>query len=383
MRLGGIFTLPLTTPVIPSSIPPLPMPWPLPTSPDSTSETSQRPSRTRQQHYPKTQQGQRQSRVGTLCPKRLAETKHMSQAEWLSLRRQGFGSSDCAAACGLNPYMSMLELWMIKTGRIQQSIEDDSAIQAFQSKLSTLDYLKKHRPKSHTFPNQFDLSVAVIYSSASKVDIQKDFYNYLNEYRDEFNFDEKPVSLSDVDALSHVISSCVDHDIVVIIRGGGSSEAFDIFNDEKVLKAFSNLNGYRIVGLVHNTDVTLLDYLADHSAITPSDAGIHLKGQFDELFSRNDLLEQLKIKNFKLESDLKAKSDEVIALSANVKQLSERTDIQTLINENKELDELNHELKQQVSTGRKYDESNKKGSVMMFIIAIVAAITGVVLGRLI
>ncbi|WP_218665777.1 YqaJ viral recombinase family protein, partial [Acinetobacter sp. Colony158] len=23
-------------------------------------------------------------------------------------------------ACGLNPYMSMLELWMIKTGRMQQ-----------------------------------------------------------------------------------------------------------------------------------------------------------------------------------------------------------------------------------------------------------------------
>jgi predicted phage-related endonuclease len=29
------------------------------------------------------------------------------------------------AACGLNPYMSMLELWMIKTGRIQQNIEDE------------------------------------------------------------------------------------------------------------------------------------------------------------------------------------------------------------------------------------------------------------------
>lgn len=116
-----------------------------------------------------------------------------------------------------------------------QAIEDDSAIQAFQSKLSTLDDLKKHRPKSHTFPNQFDLLVAVIYSSASKVDIQKDFYNYLNEYRDEFNFDEKPVSLSNVDALSNVISSCIDHDVVVIIRGGGSSDAFDIFNDEKVL----------------------------------------------------------------------------------------------------------------------------------------------------
>ncbi|MCU4313785.1 YqaJ viral recombinase family protein [Acinetobacter bereziniae] len=59
-------------------------------------------------------------------PKRLAETKHMTQAEWLEVRRQGIGSSDCAAACGLNPYMSILELWMIKTGRIRQNIEDES-----------------------------------------------------------------------------------------------------------------------------------------------------------------------------------------------------------------------------------------------------------------
>ena len=57
--------------------------------------------------------------------KRFVETKNMTQAEWLEVRRKGIGSSDCAAACGLNPYMSMLELWMIKTGRIQQNIEDD------------------------------------------------------------------------------------------------------------------------------------------------------------------------------------------------------------------------------------------------------------------
>jgi len=50
----------------------------------------------------------------------------MSQAEWLEVRRQGIGSSDCAVACGLNPYMSMFELWIIKTGREKQLIEDES-----------------------------------------------------------------------------------------------------------------------------------------------------------------------------------------------------------------------------------------------------------------
>ncbi|MDW3027064.1 exodeoxyribonuclease VII large subunit [Acinetobacter baumannii] len=267
-------------------------------------------------------------------------------------------------------------------GHTIRVIEEDKKIQVFQSKLSTLDVLKKHRPKTHTFPNQFDLSVAVIYSSASKVDIQKDFYNYLNEYCDEFNFDEKPVSLSNVEALLHVISSCVDHDVVVVIRGGGSSEAFDIFNDEKVLNTFSNLNGYRIVGLGHDSDVTLLDYLADHSAITPSDAGMHLKQQFDELFSRNYTLEQQKTQILKLKDDLKAKSDDVIVLSANLKQLTARTDIQELINENKKLVKRNQELGLKVNEKELLQSSVNKNSILIFVVAIVAMIIGGILNRI-
>ena len=52
------------------------------------------------------------SRPKLFTAKRFVDTKNLSQAEWLEIRRQGIGSSDCAAACGLNPYMSMLELWM-------------------------------------------------------------------------------------------------------------------------------------------------------------------------------------------------------------------------------------------------------------------------------
>jgi putative phage-type endonuclease len=59
--------------------------------------------------------------------KRLVNTKDMAYQDWLEVRKQGIGSSDAATACGLNPYMSMLELWLIKTGRQTQSIEDESS----------------------------------------------------------------------------------------------------------------------------------------------------------------------------------------------------------------------------------------------------------------
>ena len=48
---------------------------------------------------------------------RLVKTKDLPRDDWLSVRKQGIGSSDAAAACGLNPYKSQLELWMEKTGR--------------------------------------------------------------------------------------------------------------------------------------------------------------------------------------------------------------------------------------------------------------------------
>lgn len=48
---------------------------------------------------------------------RLVSTKGLSRDEWLRVRKQGIGSSDAAAAVGMNPYQSQLELWMVKTGR--------------------------------------------------------------------------------------------------------------------------------------------------------------------------------------------------------------------------------------------------------------------------
>lgn len=48
---------------------------------------------------------------------RLVETRHIKREDWLEVRRTGIGGSDAAAAVGLSPYKSQLELWMEKTGR--------------------------------------------------------------------------------------------------------------------------------------------------------------------------------------------------------------------------------------------------------------------------
>lgn len=55
---------------------------------------------------------------------RLINTKGLSREDWLAVRKQGIGSSDAAAACGIHPYLSMLELWMIKTGRMTSNLDE-------------------------------------------------------------------------------------------------------------------------------------------------------------------------------------------------------------------------------------------------------------------
>lgn len=62
---------------------------------------------------------------------RLVSTRDMSREQWLEVRGRGIGSSDAAAAVGLNPYKSMLELWLEKTGQAPKEVEpadDDSAL---------------------------------------------------------------------------------------------------------------------------------------------------------------------------------------------------------------------------------------------------------------
>ena len=48
---------------------------------------------------------------------RLVDTRTLDRQQWLTVRQGGIGSSDAAAAVGLCPYKSQLELWMEKTGR--------------------------------------------------------------------------------------------------------------------------------------------------------------------------------------------------------------------------------------------------------------------------
>ena len=79
-------------------------------------------------------------------------------------------------------------------------------------------------------------------------------------------------------------------DVLIVGRGGGSTEDLWAFNTEEVARAIRNSAIPVISAVGHETDFTIADFVADHRAATPSAAAEIVAAREDQLCSSLDHL---------------------------------------------------------------------------------------------
>lgn len=99
------------------------------------------------------------------------------------------------------------------------------------------------------------------------------------------NVQGKNSARSIVGAFNYFNNKHLDLNAIVIIRGGGSLEDLQSFNDEKVARAIFSSKIPVICGVGHEDDLTISDLVSDRRASTPSNAAeLLVRNRSDVLF---------------------------------------------------------------------------------------------------
>lgn len=106
-----------------------------------------------------------------------------------------------------------------------------------------------------------------------------DFIKIINDRFGGLQVDVAHVQVQGADAPEQIIralkyfnSRQETPEVIVIVRGGGSADDLEAFNDEPLVREIAASRVPTLVGVGHETDTTLADLVADVRAATPSNA---------------------------------------------------------------------------------------------------------------
>ena len=140
-----------------------------------------------------------------------------------------------------------------------------------KNKLNTEGYFSDDHKKVLTKTYLDKVAVLVGDKSAAMSDIKTTF----NRRWPLCKVDYYPVLVQGLDAPNSIINELkkvdeLDYDAIILARGGGSFEDLFCFNDENLVKTVYDLKTFIITGVGHEQDFTLVDFVADKRAATPT-----------------------------------------------------------------------------------------------------------------
>jgi exodeoxyribonuclease VII large subunit len=138
-----------------------------------------------------------------------------------------------------------------------------------------------------------------------------------------------------------------DVDVIIVARGGGSIEELWAFNDEELARTIYNSKIPIITGVGHETDYTIVDFVSDRRAPTPSAAAEIAVFNLDEL--ENKIENFRKSLNYSMIKDLKDKYNRIHVLK---RTLDLNNPGKIIVNEYNKIDRLkemlNYKAKRQI-----------------------------------
>ena len=148
------------------------------------------------------------------------------------------------------------------------------AVEETQQMLS-LARLKSLGGRRHAFPAG-EIKLSVIHSRSGKAQVDEDFLQELGAAGGSVKREMLPVNILSADEIAGAIRAATGN-VLVLIRGGGDDDQFEVFDNLKVVEAMAQAPGYRVIGLGHTANTTLLDLVVDFAGNTPTQAGGHLR----------------------------------------------------------------------------------------------------------
>ncbi|MBV4426864.1 exodeoxyribonuclease VII large subunit [Clostridium tyrobutyricum] len=133
----------------------------------------------------------------------------------------------------------------------------------------------------------------------------------------------------------NVLNARDDIEVIILARGGGSIEDLWCFNDERVADAVYNSKKPIITGVGHEIDYTIVDFVSDRRAPTPSAAAEIA------VFDLNNLLEKIvNYKNFLNKHILNILEEKRLRLMTSRKRLDSNSPLVYVVNQYANIEKL-------------------------------------------
>jgi exodeoxyribonuclease VII large subunit len=134
------------------------------------------------------------------------------------------------------------------------------------------------RYKRNPFPEGPPSSVSVIHSISAQALVYEDFKDQVKPVMHVLEVEWLPTDLLNASAIAQRIQQAKG-DILVLIRGGGDPVQFEVLESRSVVEALARRDAFRVLGVGHAGTASLLEFVCDHVANTPSGAGTFIRDQ--------------------------------------------------------------------------------------------------------